>query len=83
MTLPLIAEFIAKSGLRKILSGIYIFTALSYLLKLGVLPADHYVQLATIIILALFGGNVAEHFMANKARKESPEPIRLEPPKHV
>lgn len=64
--LKAISEFMKESGMRKTGIGLYMFTALCYLIVLGPLPAKEFVQLTTMLIIALFGGNALEHYFEKK-----------------
>jgi hypothetical protein len=66
--LMLLAEFIAKSDLKKASLAVYFWSTLC-LLKWKVPPAlseDSFVQLGLIIIIAAFGGNVLTHYIRSR-----------------
>ena len=65
------ALLIKDSGLRKILSGLYMFTSLCILLASIKLPAQAFVDVTQWLILAMFGGNAIEHYFGSK--KDSKE----------
>lgn len=69
MNLMALSEFLRKSGMRKVGSGLYMFSVLSYLLVEKALTGEEYKAIAIVIVLALMGGNVFEH--ASKQKQES------------
>jgi hypothetical protein len=66
------AEFLAKSGMRKTLTGVYMFSILCLLLNNRALPAEQFVQLQTMVVLAVFTGNALEHYFKTTEKKEKP-----------
>lgn len=76
MNLHVLAAFVRNSGMRKTGVGLYMFTALCYLLALGPLPAKEYVQLVTMLILALYAGNALEHYFTKTEGKDEPTPVK-------
>lgn len=68
--LELLAKFFKESGMRKVGSGLYMFSVLSYLVFLKALTGEEYKAIAIVIVLALMGGNAYEH--AAKAKKDAP-----------
>lgn len=74
MNLILLAEFLKKSGLRKVGACLYIFTLLAFLLFRGVLPHNDFVTLAMIVIGGLIGGNAYEHHVTGKNGGDNGKP---------
>lgn len=70
MNLAALASFIAKSGLRKVGAGLYMFTVLCFLIYNKVLGEAVFAEIATMLILAVFAGNALEHFVKAKDVKE-------------
>jgi hypothetical protein len=81
MTLVAIAEFIAKSDLKKATLGVYFWTSL-ILAKAKfpeLLPAETVGELLMLIIVAVFAGNVLTHLIQKRyAAKGSKLPIPAE-----
>lgn len=61
-----IAEFIQKSGLRKITSGLYMFSVVSYLVYLKAIDGEIFKAIAIVIVSALMAGNAFEHHTKSK-----------------
>lgn len=82
MSLLAIAEFLAKSGMRKIGSGIYMFTALIALRSQNLIETSAFVELSQWLIIALFGGNSIEHFLKTKASlgNQAAAPVQVQTP---
>ena len=67
-----IHEILKAGGLRKIATGLYMFTVLSGLLAGKCFTGEEFVGLSKVLILAIFAGNTAEHF-APKDTSSKPE----------
>lgn len=63
-----LAEFLKKSGMRKVGAGLYMFSAVCALLYVKSLPPEQFVSCVTMFTLGVFGGNAVEHF----AKKDQP-----------
>ncbi len=74
MSLIAMADFLKKSGMRKVGSGLYMFSVLSYLLQLKALSGEEYKAIAIVIVLALMGGNAFEHVQKSKETKPNAAP---------
>lgn len=70
MNLAAVTEFVNKSGLRKITTGLYMFTAVSFLLHEKTLPAPEYVQIASIVVVALMSANAFEHHTKTRGKQD-------------
>lgn len=70
MNLIQLADFIRKCGMRKVGSGLYMFSVLSYLVFEKALTGEEFKAIAIVIVLALMGGNAFEH--AAKAKEAKP-----------
>lgn len=79
MNLEMLAKFITKSGMRKMGTAIYMFTALCILLGMNkpgaeLLPSAAFVQLVALLIAAAFAGNAFEHHSAVKKEDKADAP---------
>jgi hypothetical protein len=90
MNLKMIADFIAKSDLKKMSVACYFWTSLCYMLLQNtkdnvILPPVTFAQLGIIIIIAAFGGNVLTHYIRNqyplKDGKEAEDVGSIDDPK--
>jgi hypothetical protein len=72
----MLAEFIKNSGLNKTGMAIYFWTSLIWAkLKLpSLMGEDTFAQIALLIIIAAFAGNVLEHYIKHRypAKEEKP-----------
>lgn len=64
-----LAEFIHKSGLRKISVAVYMFGLICWLLHEQRLDVKTFGDISLYLILAVFGGNSLEHFFKSKGEK--------------
>ena len=70
-----VIKFLSKSGMRKIGTALYYETFFCWLLKVGVLPAEQFVELTQLLIICVFVGNAAEHYVKNMTPKKD-EPVK-------
>lgn len=73
--LPTIAQFLAKSGLRKPALAVYFWTSLLFYQWKAPRPLgdDFFSQLLMLILVAVFAGNVLEHYIRSRYPvKEAP-----------
>jgi len=71
--LMLVSEFLNKSGMRKVGTGLSIYLINAILLSQAMLPAPEFKELSKWLILALFAGNALEHYVKAQSKKESPD----------
>lgn len=72
MNLLALAEFLKKSGMRKVSAGLYMFSVLSYLVLQKALTGEEYKAVAVVIVIALMGANAYEH--KAKEKPDAPPP---------
>lgn len=75
-----LAEFIQKSGLRKVTSGLYMFSVVSYLVYLKAIDGEIFKAIAIVIVSALMAGNAFEHHTKTKGAKADAKPTPVAPP---
>lgn len=75
MNLIAMAEFLKKSGMRKVGSGLYMFSVTSYLVYLKALTGEEYKAIAIIIVGALMAANSYEHSRKEVKPNEAPKPL--------
>ncbi len=61
MTLEALSKFMKESGMRKVGSGLYIYSLNSVLVYLKAIDGAEFKALGVIIVLALMGANAYEH----------------------
>jgi len=61
-------ELLKEGGLRKVAIAVIITASSTYLLKIGVLPAEQYMQLMQALIYGFFGANVCEYIFKGKKK---------------
>ena len=74
LNLQALALFIKTAGLRKTLTGLYMFTALCGLKWQSLLETAAFVEINQWLILALFAGNALEHYVMASKKKDEPKP---------
>jgi hypothetical protein len=65
-----LSVFLAKSGMRKVGSGLYMFTLSAALAWFHAVSGAEFVEFSKILVMSLFAGNAAEHFAK---RTDKPE----------
>ncbi len=70
MSLKSLSDFLKNSGMRKVGSGLYIYTLNAVLLYLKAMTGEEFKALGVIVVLALMGANAYEHHNKNKSKEQ-------------
>ena len=71
--LEMLAKFLKESGMRKVSTGLYIYSLNAGLLYLKVMTGEEFKSLGMVVVLALMGANAYEHKKKAEAKNDTPQ----------